>query len=329
MMPPNGQRLTPVVSGPALTAAQKAQLAAAGATVIADDVAASSGSAEPSAGQLGQAEAWLGGGLTPVRLARAGRLRWLHAMGAGADHYLFPALIESDVTVTSIRRRHSVAADHAMALLLALARGLPALVRQQQRRTWRLPPPSAMAPIAGTTVVVVGTGQVGSAVAVRAAAFGATPVGVNRTGQAAERFPRVWARDELAVAIGGARWVVSCCPLTPQSAGMFSAEVFSSMDPAASFINVGRGGTVDQPALIAALGDGTIAAAGLDVVADEPLPAGSELWDMPNVLITPHSGGVMSDVDGVQLGVDTFLESLAPFRRGEVLADAIDKARGY
>ena len=86
---------------------------------------------------------------------------------------------------------------------------------------------------------------------------------------------------------------------------------------------------MDQYALIAALRDGTIAAAGLDVLADEPLPAGSELWDMPNVLITPHSGGVMSDVDGVQLGVDTFLESLALFRRGEVLADAIDKARGY
>jgi phosphoglycerate dehydrogenase-like enzyme len=326
---PNGHNLTPVVSGPALTAAQKAQLASAGAVLIADGVAKPGGSAEPSAAQLAEAEAWLGGGLTPERLAQARHLRWLHALGAGVDHYLFPELIHSDVTVTSIRRRHTVAADHAMALILALARGLPTLVRQQQRRSWRQPSPGEMAPISGTKVLIVGTGQVGSALAARAAAFGATPVGVNRSGRAPDCFAQVLPRAELARAVRGARWVLSCCPLTPESVGMFSAEIFASMDPTASFVNVGRGGTVDQRALIRALEDRVIAAAALDVFADEPLPAGSELWAMPNVLITPHSGGVMADVDGVQLGVDSFLENLAPFRRGEVLADAVDKARGY
>jgi phosphoglycerate dehydrogenase-like enzyme len=110
---------------------------------------------------------------------------------------------------------------------------------------------------------------------------------------------------------------------------MFSAGIFARMDPGAVFVNVGRGGTMDQEALVSALHDRVIAAAGLDVFAGEPLPADSELWAMPNVLITPHSGGVMTDVDGIQLGVDSFLEILAPFRRGDVLADAVDKARGY
>jgi phosphoglycerate dehydrogenase-like enzyme len=326
MVPPNGQDPIRVISGPALTSAQKAQLADAGAAVITDAVARS---AEPSAAQLAQTEAWLGGGLTPERLVQAPHLHWLHALGAGVDHYLFPELIQSEVTVTSIRRRHTVAADHAMALILALARGLPALVRQQQRRSWRLPSPDEMVPISGTKVVIVGTGQVGAALAVRIAAFGATPVGVNRSGHAPDCFATVLASAELARAVRGARWVVSCCPLTPESAGLFSARVFASMDPAANFINVGRGRTVDQAALISALKGQVIAAAALDVLADEPLQADSDLWAMPNVLITPHSGGMMADVDGVQLGVDSFLEILAPFRRGETLADAIDKIRGY
>lgn len=329
MVPPNGHSPTPVLSGPPLTATQKAQLAAAGAAVIADGAAAPGGPAEPTSDQLAEAQAWLGGGLTPERLAQARQLRWLHAMGAGVDHYLFPELIASEVTVTSIRRRHGVAADHAMALILALARGLPRLVRQQLERSWRLPAPAEMAPISGTKVVIVGTGQVGSALAARAAAFGALPVGVNRSGQARDGFAQVLPHAELARAVADARWVVSCCPLTPESAGMFSAGIFARMDPGAVFVNVGRGGTMDQEALVSALHDRVIAAAGLDVFAGEPLPADSELWAMPNVLITPHSGGVMTDVDGIQLGVDSFLEILAPFRRGDVLADAVDKARGY
>jgi phosphoglycerate dehydrogenase-like enzyme len=326
---PNGRKLTPVVSGPALTTGQKAQLASAGAVVIADGVAEPSGSAEPSAAQLAEAEAWLGGGLTAERLTLARHLRWLHAPGAGVDHYLFPELIQSEVTVTSIRRRHAVAADHAMALILALARGLPALVRQQQRRSWRPPSPSEMVPISGTKVIIVGTGQVGSGLAVRAAAFGATPVGINRSGQTPGCFAQVFPSAELGRAVRGARWVVSCCPLTPESAGMFSAEIFARMERTTNFVNVGRGGTVDQQALISALRGQIIAAAALDVFAGEPLPADSELWTMPNVLITPHSGGVIADVDGVQLGVDSFLENLAQYRRGEALADAVDKARGY
>lgn len=328
-MSPNGERLTPIVSGPSLSGRQKAQLASAGAVVLADNAAAAGGPTGPSAAQLAEAQAWLGGGLTPERLARARCLRWLHAMGAGVDHYLFPELIRSDVTVTSIRGRHTVAADHAMALMLALARGLPVLIRQQERRSWRLPAPAEMAPISGTTVVIVGTGQVGSALAARVAAFGATPLGVNRSGQARKCFAETFGHAELDRAVRGARWVISCCPLTPQSAGMFSAEVFASMDPAASFVNVGRGGTVDQAALIGALQRQAIAAAALDVFAQEPLPPDSELWAMPNVLITPHSGGVMADIDGVQLGVDSFLEILGPFRRGEVLTDAVDKVKGY
>jgi phosphoglycerate dehydrogenase-like enzyme len=320
---------TAVVVGPLLSAPQRAQLEGAGAAVIVSGAEDPAVAEELPDGQLAAAEAWLGRGLSPELLGRMPRLRWLHAPGAGVDHYLFPELVDSPVVVTSIRRRHSTTADHALTLLLALARDLPEMIRQQERRQWRLPGPDRVAPVAGSRVVIIGTGQVGTAFARRVAALGAIPVGVSRRGRPAEGFTETHPSAGLRDAVRDARWVVNCCPLTRETAGLVSAEVFAAMDPAAVFVSVGRGGTVDQAALTDSLRRGSIAAAALDVFEDEPLPPESELWAMPNCLITPHAAGVIPGVDGVQLLVDSFLGVLGPYRRGETLGDAINKAEGY
>jgi D-2-hydroxyacid dehydrogenase (NADP+) len=317
-----------VISGPKITAAQTEQLELAGGHLVMDDAALPANLGRVL-GVVGGVEVWFGPGLTPEMLATAKELRWVQADGVGVDHYLFPELVASSVTVVPIRYRHGTAADQALAMILALARTIPQLVRHQSERLWRPPKPDEVIALDRASLLVIGTGQIGTAVATRAAPFGMVPDGVSRSGRAGPPFRRTYRSDELGDAVRDASFVVNTLPLTPGTAGLVSRAVFEAMRPGSVFVNVGRGATVDQKALIDHLRTGRLRAAGLDVFEEEPVPVNCELWDLPNVILTPHCAGVVPGMPPNQLGIESLVNNLARYRMGEALVAPVDKAAGY
>ncbi len=314
-----------LVAGVALTAAQRAALEAAGVEVLADARADEADWADA----VREATVWFGPRLDAEVLARAPRLRWWQSDTVGLDHYTFPEIAGAPVVVTVVRGKHVSAAEQALALVLAFARGLPELGRRQQRHEWSALTQAQVRPLQGSRMVVLGTGQIGGDIAARAAAFGVRVDGVNVDGAPTPGFGTVWPTDRLAQAVAGADWVACALPMTPGTAGLVSAEAIAWMGPATVFVNVGRGGVVDQEALRSALREGRLGGAGLDVFAVEPLPQDDELWDLPNVVVTPHSAGLIAGLPGHQAGLDFLLENVARLRRGEELAGVVDKTAGF
>ncbi len=247
-------------------------------------------------------------------------VRWLHAASAGVDPLLFPALIDSDTVVTNSRGVFDLPiAEYVLGLCLAAAKDLPLTRRLQAERTWRHRESERFA---GTTALVVGAGAIGAETArlLDAAGVQATLVGSHARGE-------IRGSDELAELLPDADWVIVVLPLTTHTEGMFDATLFARMRRTARFVNVGRGRTVVEADLVAALRDGVIAGAALDVFADEPLPADSPLWGMDNVTVSPHMAG---DVTGWESDlVDVFIDNLARFWAGTPLRNVVDKRLGY
>lgn len=317
-----------IISGLALSDAQKAAVIGTGAILLLDSAADNEDYAAQLAAE-GKADVWFGPGLTPAVLKAGHALKWMQTASVGIEYFMYPELVESCIEVTNMRGRHTAAAEHAMALMLALARNLPALVDDQRGRRWgKLETTSAMR-LHDTHLLVVGTGQIGSGIAARAEGFRMTVAGVNSTGNAQPPFASVYPVSQLGAAVASADWIVSACPLTEQTANLFSEEIFGCVKPGCVFINVGRGKTVDEGALLAALHDGRVRAAALDVFAQEPLALESPLWRQPNVLITPHAAGVIPDTEVTQLGVECLIANLARYQNGQPLIDPVDKRRGY
>jgi phosphoglycerate dehydrogenase-like enzyme len=188
---------------------------------------------------------------------------------------------------------------------------------------------AAMHPVAGTTMVVIGLGGIGSALADRAAAFGIQVLGVRHDpakGGPASVAEVVGAADLHAV-LPRADWVVVAAPSTAETQSLIGQAALAAMKPSAVLVNVARGSLVDEQALIAALQDGRIAAAALDVTRTEPLPADDPLWDAPNLYLSPHTSGTAADYSDRL--VDLFAENLARFCRGETLRNLVDPDLGY
>ncbi|HEY8394742.1 MAG TPA: D-2-hydroxyacid dehydrogenase [Thermaerobacter sp.] len=268
-----------------------------------------------------------GGELTASRLRRATRLRWIQAAYAGVDRLLeaAPELRRHPALLTNARGMHAATiADHVFMFMLAWARRLPAYLDQQRRHEWKRQP---VRELAGETLTVVGLGAIGREVARRALAFGMRVMGVRRRPEPVPGVDPVVTPDQLRRVLAPAQWVVVSAALTPETRHLIGAAELAAMRRDAFLINVSRGAVVDEQALIRALRDGTIAGAGLDVFADEPLPPGHPFWDMDNVLITPHIAGNMRDYIG--RAVDLFTENLARFLRGEPLLNQVDKELGY
>ena len=253
-------------------------------------------------------------------------LRWIQSASDGVDGLLFPELVGSDVEVTNARGVfEDDIAEWVVGAMLAFATGILRQRDAQSRATWD---PQTRERLAGTRLVVVGPGPIGRAVARRARALGVAVSAVGRTARDTDAdFDRVEAVGGLHRAVADADWVLDALPLTAATRHLFDAAAFGAMSRVTRFLNVGRGATVDEQALVAALGAGEIAGAALDVFEQEPLPATSPLWAMPHVLLSPH---VCGDVEGWERAVvELFVDNCARFARGEALRNPVDKGAGF
>jgi phosphoglycerate dehydrogenase-like enzyme len=249
---------------------------------------------------------------------QAPSLRWLHSMSAGVDSPVFSMLLERGVRVTTSSGASApTIAGTVMLYLLAFSRGLPGWLRAQAAHEWS---PKRFRELDHQRIVVVGYGPIGKEVVRLATAFGMDPVIVRRAARGDEPCT-VRAIDDLTDVVRSADAVVVAVPLEDATRGMFSAEVLGAMRQHAVFVNVGRGELVDQHALAEALAAGRLGGAGLDVFEPEPLPPEDALWDLPNVIISPHSSG-SSDRTSRRV-VEMFLDNLGRFVRGGPLRHEI------
>jgi phosphoglycerate dehydrogenase-like enzyme len=281
---------------------------------------------------LAEADVLMTWSLRPEQFRLGKKLRWVHSPAAAVHLLMSPELVASDVVVTNARDVHGpVVAEHALALMLALAKRLPSAMRYQQRHTWaqtelwsEKPSPRE---IAGATLAVVGLGSIGREVARRASALGLRVLAVREHREKGAESAEVFGPDDLDRVLAQADFVVLAAPLTPQTEGLINAARLAAMKRDAYLINVSRGPLVDEAALVEALRSGRIAGAALDVFEPEPLPADSPLWDVENLLITPHTAAVTERL--WERHYDLLAENLRRYLAGEPLLGLVDKHRGY
>jgi phosphoglycerate dehydrogenase-like enzyme len=262
----------------------------------------------------------------PTAWPHADKLAWIHSASAGVDRLIFDELRDSPVALTNSRGVFDQPmAEYVLGLVLTFAKDLHTTLRQQDHKTWRH---RVTERLHGKTALVVGTGPIGRAIANQLTAAGLRVTGAGRRERTDDPdFGQVHSTDRLAEHIADYDYVVLAAPRTPQTEGLINAEVLAACDPRTRLINVGRGELVVQPDLVEALRAGQLAGAALDVFEAEPLPTDSPLWEMPNVLISPHmSGDTIGWIDEL---VDLFLTNLQTFVRGGDLVNTVDKQRGY
>ncbi len=250
----------------------------------------------------------------------APNIEWFHSMSAGVDSPVFSMFLDRGARLTTSSGASAPPiAGTVMLYLLALSRGLPRWLQAQAEHDWS---PALFRDLEGQRLVVVGYGPIGQEVVRLATAFRMDPVVVRRSARGDETCP-VRPLSELTAAVRDADAVVIALPLAPETRGIISADVIASMPSRAMFVNVGRGELVDQAALTDALTAGRLSGAGLDVFDPEPLPPDDALWDLPNVIISPHNSG-SSDATTARVA-KIFLDNLARFVRGDPLRNEVTR----
>jgi phosphoglycerate dehydrogenase-like enzyme len=282
---------------------------------------------------------WLSSEAFDRLLARAPRLSWVHSATSGVERALTPAALERGLVVTNARGVFSrPIAEYVLMMILAISRRLPQLLELQRERTWQ--------PLEGTelrdvTVGIVGLGSIGRAVGALATSFGCRVVAVRRRSHdgtdLAEsdeepafgpvRLDRVGGPDTLAALLGESDFIVLAAPLTPETEEMINDERLAMVKPGAWLINVARGRLIDERALLRALRDGHLGGAVLDTFRDEPLPPMSSFYDLPNVIVTPHTAWSSGRV--LDRSVELFCDNLRRFAAGEPLLNVVDPSAGY
>jgi phosphoglycerate dehydrogenase-like enzyme len=256
-------------------------------------------------------------------------LRWFQAWSAGVDGLIaHPELKEHPVMITNTSGMHrEQIAEHLFGMILARNRAFPKIFAAQNRREWISLADSETAVLSGKTMLIIGFGAIGESVAVAARAFGMKVAGIRRRPGASGSGVPVEAMDKLPALLPEADYVVNILPYTLETKNILGKKEFALMKQGAVYVNVGRGLTNDEAALIEALRPGRLAAALLDVTAEEPLPPDSPLWDMDNVIITPHYAGMRPDYPA--LAMEITLENLKRYNRREPLINLVDKSAGY
>ena len=258
---------------------------------------------------------------------KARNLQWLHVFNAGVDHPIYAEMLARGVRLTtSSGSTAEPIAQTAIAALLMLARNFPRWIAAQRKHAWD-PMRGSDLPrdLAGQTVLILGLGQIGREIARIARALGLHVIGVRRGArQADDPVDELHPPARLAELLPKAQWLVIACPLTPETRGLVDASLFAKLPSGARVINVARGEIVDESALVAALRSGHLAGAYLDVFEKEPLPADSPLWDMKNVLISPHNSSAAAGNDARIYAI--FVENLRRWTRGAPLLNEVKTA---
>ena len=253
-------------------------------------------------------------------------LRWMHWAGAGVDAAMFDELVNSDVTLTNARGVFDQPiAEWVLGRIIGFAKRFHESFADQARAEWchRM-----SEQVTGKHALVVGVGSIGRAIGRLLAAAGMEVEAIGRSARDDDTdFGRVHGIDALNELLPQADYVVLITPLTAQTRGLFAAPQFAAMKSTARFINVGRGALVEEPDLLAALNDGAIAGAALDVFAEEPLPASSPFWTAPNCVVSPHMSGDYLEFESAM--AQQFLANWKRYRMGETLNNRIDKALGF
>jgi phosphoglycerate dehydrogenase-like enzyme len=264
-------------------------------------------------------------------LDAAPRAAWIQITGAGAERCVNLERIESgEVTLTNAQKMSSPAlGEHAAAMVMSLARGLVSFSKSMPSGEWRRQGPQTdrMQSVAGKTLLVVGLGGIGTEAARRGAALGMRVVATRRSERQAPDFvDYVGLADELLTLAAEADFIINALPLTPETRGIFDADFFDAVKRGAYFVSVGRGASTVTADLVAALASGQLGGVGLDVTDPEPLPPEHPLWQMDNVIITPHIGGRGGDRQRRRV---LYAENVRRFIRGDALYNVVLPERGY
>jgi phosphoglycerate dehydrogenase-like enzyme len=290
-------------------------------------------SAEAFAGEAAEADVlfhW-SGSLAPFRsvFVMCPNLRWVHSRSAGLDKTLFPELMESSVPLTNGSGVFSESlGEFVLGAILYFAKDLRRMIRNQKAGVWDA---FDVLPVSGHTVGIVGYGDIGRAVAAKVRPLGMKVLAVKRHASASSGddplVEEVFGPSRRIEMLSRSDYVVVTAPLTPETRGMIAEREFAAMKPTAVIINVGRGPVIDERALIAALSEGRIQGAALDVFDHEPLPEGHPLYKLENVLLSPHCAD--HTPDWLDNAMEFFIAQYERFRKGDALLNVVDKKLGY
>ncbi len=277
---------------------------------------------------LSNAEIIYGYGLPVNVIARSPKLKWVQMISAGVDKFLTDEFRQSKVIMTNVRGMHAVPmGEFVLGEMLMFAKGAQHCFQQKQQKQWKPFTPSMLH---SKTVGIVGLGSIGHEIARLSKAFGMRVLAVRRS-EAKAKTTRyvdgIFPREQLNEMLSQSDFVVLTVPLTSETHKIIGEPEFRSMKPTAYLINVARGNVVDEEALVRALEKNQIAGAALDVFAEEPLPANSRLWDLPNVIFSPHVAGSMEGY--AEQANDIFCENLKRYLAGRKLLRIVDKQKGY
>lgn len=283
--------------------------------------------------EIADADIAIAWSLRGEQIKLASRLKWIHSTATAVHALMSPELRSSNIIVTNARDVHGpVVAEHALALVFALAKRLPQAVKYQQQRHWaqadlweRTPRPRELS---GATIAILGLGGIGRPLAKMAKGVGMRVVGVREHGErTCEAVDAVYGLDGLERALHESDFVVLALPVTPKTHHLMNATRLACLRPDAYLINVGRGVLIDEEALVLALGKHSFAGAALDVTVEEPLPPQSPLWEMDNVFITPHVAGLTGKM--WERHYTAFSENLKRFLAQKPLLWVVGKEKGY
>lgn len=284
--------------------------------------------------QLRNSEILVTVSLLPEQLRSAKQLRWIHSPAAAVHELIFPELVNTDIVVTNGRDVHGpVVAEHVMGLLFAWAKAVPQAVRLQQKHEWgkeiiwngRHRPRE----VSGATLGLIGLGSIGRTVARHASALGMHVIATRERPEQGqpEGVHQVFPSQQIDDVLAQSDFVVLAAPITPATRGLINAQRLAHMKSDAYLINVGRGPLIDEAALVQTLRDHKIGGAALDVFDIEPLPSDSPLWDLENLLITPHTAGLTGKLWERQYAL--LSENLQRYLEHQPLLALVDKQRGY
>jgi len=257
----------------------------------------------------------------------APRLRWVHSTGAGVERLLFPEILNGEILLTSSSGMHHELIEHVLAVVLAFNRRLHIAVRHQIRHRWERRIGDEITEIAGQMLGILGLGAIGTELAPKARALGMRVIGTKRTPAPIPGVERVLPPEGLPDVLRASDAVVIALPLTAATRGLIGEPELRTMKPTALLVNIGRGPIVQEQVLIRALQERWIAGAALDVFEQEPLAADSPLYDLENVIVTPHVAGASPVY--MDRAVPIFTQNLTAYLQGKPLRNLVDKTRGY